>query len=370
MKEGFKIIVLHICAITNNKSSGLSIVVPEHIKYQSEKIKVGVLNCTNNKILKFDNQDKFDVFYLNNLRDENLNNLPKPFNKPDLVNFHGVYIYKFTKLAKQLRKNNIPYIITPHGSLTYFSQNKKKIKKYFGNKLLFNRFIDEASTIHYLTDNEKKHTFRYHKNEIVVGNGIEINRNKRVINKNKDYFNMIFIGRLDIYHKGIDLLLEACNLIKDKMKKFNIKLKIFGPDHEGGKEKIIRLIKEKGIDEVVFVGEALYDEDKEKELNNSDVFILTSRFEGQPLGVLEALSKGIPVIITEGTNISEIVDMYNCGFTAKNDSYSISEQILNAYAERNNFDEYSFNSIKCSEKNFSWDYISNQTIEFYKGIIN
>ena len=41
--------ILHISSITNNKASGMSIVVPEHCKYQNLYADVALLNCSNYK---------------------------------------------------------------------------------------------------------------------------------------------------------------------------------------------------------------------------------------------------------------------------------------------------------------------------------
>lgn len=365
-----KIVVLHVCALTNNKSSGLSVIVPEHIKYQSKVIRVGVLNCTEEKVLKLHEDNNQDVFYLKDIVKSGIKSLPEPFNQPDIVNFHGIYIYEFTKIAKYLYKSKIPYIITPHGSLTYFAQSKKKLKKNIANKLVFNKFIDRASAIQYLTKEERKRTVRKTKKEIVIGNGMNIKQNyKRIIIK-KSEFNIVFIGRIDPYCKGIDLLIEACTLIKSDMKKYNIKIKIFGPDFEGGKEEVVKMIQKNRLEEIIYLGNALYDTDKDKQLNKSDLFILTSRYEGQPVGALEAISKGIPVIVTEGTNISEEVERYKCGFTAKTNSRSIAEQILKAYNSREKMEEYSENCLVFASREFSWEKIIKDIVKCYRSIID
>lgn len=344
-------------------------IVPEHIKHQSKYIKVGVLNCTDEKILKFEENDKYDVFYLKDIDGKQIRNLPQPFDKPDLVNFHGVYIPSFIKLYKELYNRNIPFIITPHGSLTYFAQSKKKLKKTIFNKLIFNKFINRANSIQYLTKEERDTSIIRSRNEIIVGNGSEIKKLQKNKKNDINEFNIVFIGRIDPYHKGIDLLVEACSLIKEEMKKLNIKVKIFGPDHEGGREQVSKLINKYKLNDIVYLGHALYDEDKDRQLKNTDIFILTSRFEGQPIGVLEAISKGIPVLVTEGTNISEDVEIYNCGFKADTDSVSISEQILNAYNNRHNIQKLSENCFNYAKDKFSWQKISNEIIEHYKSII-
>ena len=47
----------------------------------------------------------------------------------------------------------------------------------------------------------------------------------------------------------------------------------------------------------------VYGDNKVKVLLDTDIFILTSRYEGMPMGVLEAWSYGIPCILSDGTNM-------------------------------------------------------------------
>ena len=47
--------------------------------------------------------------------------------------------------------------------------------------------------------------------------------------------------------------------------------------------------------------------DKKKVLKDADLFLHTSRSEGHPMGVLEALAYGIPCLLTPGTNMASEV---------------------------------------------------------------
>lgn len=107
--------LLHVCSITNNKTSGISNVVPEHFINQSKFVKVALLNCNNTQIERLKSEK--NVFYYNEIN-KNIDNLPKPFNCPDLVVFHGIYISQYISIYNKILKKDIPYIIIPHGSLT------------------------------------------------------------------------------------------------------------------------------------------------------------------------------------------------------------------------------------------------------------
>ena len=73
------------------------------------------------------------------------------------------------------------------------------------------------------------------------------------------------------------------------------------------------MINDYGINGLVHLRREVEGSEKESVLIGSDVFIQTSRFEGMPMGILEAMSYGIPVLITEGTTLGEYVKEYNGG---------------------------------------------------------
>lgn len=362
--------ILHIASLDNNRANGVSIVVPEHVKNQGKIEKLALLNCSGITLDLSNEEINYEMYDKNHCPDGNISSLPKPFNRPDLVVFHGVYYYYFIKVTRYLVKHDIPYIVAPHGSLTSFAQRKKYIKKFFGNLIYFNRFIKYSAAIQYLTSKEQEMSSSFENNNFVCGNGMYVRGNNIVKNeKKKKQFQLTFIGRLDPFHKGLDILIEACEKISTDMREHNIHLSIFGPDHQGGKKFIESKIKSLGIEEIVSVGEALYGEDKQKQLEDTDVFVLTSRFEGQPLAAMEALAMGIPVILTPGTNMADDVLKYECGWKANFSTQDISLKILEAFNSRKKFNQLSKNALNLVNSNYSWDSIAEKNIEEFKSIL-
>ncbi|GIP39897.1 glycosyl transferase family 1 [Paenibacillus sp. J31TS4] len=362
--------VLHIAWLDNNKSNGVSVIVPGHVKSQCIYSTVALLNCS-----KIDIRNKEDVvgytyFSLDDCPDGNISKI-LGFEKPDIVIFHGIYFFYYFRAAKYLIEQSIPYVITPHGSLTNSAQLKKKYKKIVGNFLFFNYFIKNASALQYLTEREKEDSLDFNINSFVCGNAIELGAIEVTRGlKNDNSFNISYLGRLDPYHKGIDILLEACNRISSFMRGNNIKLFINGPDDNGGRKKIGNIINKYNLEDIVTLGDALYDDQKRKKLCESDLFVLTSRFEGQPLAVLEALSLGVPVLLTPGTNMADDIEKYKCGWKADFSVDGIAEQIINAYRARSERELYTKNALKYIADKYSWSNVSRRAIEEYEKIVN
>jgi glycogen synthase len=107
----------------------------------------------------------------------------------------------------------------------------------------------------------------------------------------KESKHILFLSRLDIEQKGIDLLLKSYALVKDKLK---IPLVIAG--HGPDEQKIRKIIKNLNLEsDVKLVGSA-YGEKKNDLISNSLFVAFPSRHDELSLWSLEALASGMPLV--------------------------------------------------------------------------
>lgn len=100
---------------------------------------------------------------------------------------------------------------------------------------------------------------------------------------------MIAVGRLE-YQKGYERLIEAWELVKPKHPDW--KLEIYGSGTL--KNNLVDLIKEKNLSDVIRINDPI--KNIEDKLQESSAFILSSRYEGFGLVLIEAMSNGLPII--------------------------------------------------------------------------
>ncbi len=354
--------ILHIVDVKNAKGNGVAEAVKKYIQFESVQNDVYVYFLDD----VFETVSKKQFLYTTS---QTIEDIVKQINHDDLIIvFNEVYKPKYIKLYKECLKFNIPYVIIPHGCLVTDAQNKKKIKKVFGNIFLFNSFIKNASAIQFLNDREEKQSNFKYKKSIICGNGIvKSNLKNDCDNKNKDF---IFIGRYDIQTKGLDLLANICKNNKDWFINNNIKIQLFGRTSGNDMDLLKELINKLEIEDVLKVNGPLYGKDKEEMLLRSYAFIQTSRHEGQPIGILEALSYGVPCVVTYGTSFGEYINENHCGLASEFDENEVFENIKKLVSNEELRKSLSSNAYNCVNKDYDWTKVIEKTTNEYKKIIS
>ena len=354
-------VILHIASVEHAQYSGVSTIVPQHVRAQMQFAEVGFLNVAVGGPYVCQQQFQYTKGLL-------LSDLPTPFCKPDLIVFHEVYRPAFLKLCRQAKMMAVPYIIVPHGCLTKVAQRKKRMKKLVANLLLFNAFIEGARAIQFLSEAECRNS-DFGRNKIVEPNGVFMPKERKT-GFHSDIIKLLYIGRTEIQIKGLDLMVQAIALIANHLRENHAKLFMYGPDYKTQHSDIRSLIRQYNVEDLVELGDAIGGEEKKKELLSADLFLQTSRTEGLPVGILEALSYGLPCLVTTGTNLGEIVSEYDAGWTAQTDAQSVANAILKAIDERNTWSRKSENGIRLIAENFDWPMVARNTVAQYRRIMD
>lgn len=145
---------------------------------------------------------------------------------------------------------------------------------------------------------------------------------------------ILFVGRIDPL-KGIDVLLYAIKIIIQKYLSLNVCLWIVGArnieDRRKWSKELKRLTEIKRVLEITsqvkFVGK------KSKEelpfyYNSAEVVIMPSQYESFGIAALEAMACGVPVITTDVTGISGLLDKeHSLLLTSANNPIMLSRKI-------------------------------------------
>ena len=241
----------------------------------------------------------------------------------------------------------LPYIITSHGS-DVLGYNKRFNKLYPLLKGIWKKIIKEAKVVvtpsKFLEDKIKELTLNG--KIIIIPNGIDITKFKPLKKKNR----ILVVSRLFV-NKGVQDILDALNDDKLKQilrkKKWEIDIVGDGPY----KQFLENKVKENGLNDLVkFQGWVDNSSKKMKLLyGQSKIFISASYFESFGLNILEAISAGCDLIVSDLNSHKSIINKRKNYFRKGNIS-ELRKTLLNKlkYPEQNdkrNLDLYKWDTI-------------------------
>lgn len=361
--------ILHLAPLEWGRITGLNSAILALIQEQNLREDTQAALVLTGKAPDLPSDASFPVFDRRQLfRMSEGTGLRPPFDRPHLAVFHSLYIPAQAVIARRFHKACIPYVICPHGGMTVQAQAHHKWKKRIGNFLLFNRFVDNAVAIQHLTSNEAAVSKGWNRSVFIIGNGIHPPADSDLASPGQTgNLRFAFLGRLAIEHKGLDLLLEACSLIRPALLERGVQIGLYGPDQSGSTQLLKRRIAELKLTDTVFLKEAVLGQDKSLLLQHTDVFVHTSRWEGHSIAVLEALSYGIPCLLTPGTNMAEEVAAAEAGWQVASSPHAIADGLQRILtADRKTLELFGANARQLALQKYAWKKVADRTIEAYR----
>jgi len=237
--------------------------------------------------------------------------------KPDIIHIHGYHTLcslGTILTLKVVMKINTPIVFTAHFDPLNHNTLAGKLfgniyDKFVGRKLL--EYCDyiisvsqfELGNLQKLSDLKNKC--------IIIPHGVDqINlRAESNIQMQSDIIKLLYVGYL-LEYKGVKYIIEALNELVNNRKMRNIELMIIG---EGEcKIKLTKLAMRYKLNDNIIWKPFMPSRNVLDEMKRADIFLLLSSSEGYGIVVAEALSLGIPTIVTKGTALEEFTNETGC----------------------------------------------------------
>ena len=152
---------------------------------------------------------------------------------------------------------------------------------------------------------------------------------KSSFTKRGDKIEVVFVGQT-IHRKGVDLLIEAINPLFNSHP--NLFLSIIGSGEM--KPSLEELVRSLGLSERIGFEGVLPSTEITARLAAADLLVLPSRWDGWGLVVNEALSVGVPVIVSDRCGAADLIETGVNGYVFQKEDVEDLRRVLAEFIER------------------------------------
>jgi len=148
---------------------------------------------------------------------------------------------------------------------------------------------------------KEKHHFR----PTVIYNPLTLKPGARSEGKSKKF---LAVGRLSKGHKGFDILIDAFHLFAEKNKEWTLDIVGEGPEHDHFQQ----MIDQYGLNDRITIHP--FTNNVQKYYSQAQIYVLSSRWEGFGLVLVEAMSHGLPIISSDIPTSKELLGDFGLYF--------------------------------------------------------
>lgn len=213
----------------------------------------------------------------------------------DLLVLHSGWTLHNARAGRVARSLGVPYLLEPRGAYDPHIVRRHRTAKRMWWRAFERDLVMGARGIHMFFEEERSHleALGYRGKHVVASNGVD--SPPEPVWKDGEGGYVLWLGRFDPEHKGLDLLIDATASLDHKERP---RLRLHGPDWHGHKKQVERAIERRGIGGTVTVEDAVYGDAKKDLLARATGFVYPSRWEACSNSVLEAVSSGVPTLAT------------------------------------------------------------------------
>ena len=157
------------------------------------------------------------------------------------------------------------------------------------------------------------------------------------------YKKFLAVGRLSYLAKGFDILIDAFSIFAKDNEDWVLEIVGEGPE----RENLDTLIKSHSLDERITIKP--FTQNIQQYYSNASVFILSSRWEGFGLVILEAMAHKLPIIASDLPVIKEILNTTENHLLFNNGNVNDLSSKMKEIIQRKDFIEMGYKSKKSSE---------------------
>jgi glycosyltransferase involved in cell wall biosynthesis len=287
----------------------------------------------------------------------------------DCVHIHAVFSHSSLAAGRASRAAAVPYVLRPLGSFDPWALRRKSLPKAALWHAGVGRLVRGAAALHCTTDDERRlaeaslGALSY----VVIPPGLDDEEPAAAAADDEERQADRYVLALSRLHpvKGLELLIECFLDAAADDAAASWRLVIAG-DGDAAYVDRLRAIgrRHPAGSRVVFAG-WLDGAAKVRVLRGASLFALPSHQESFGLSALEALSHGVPVILTEGVNLAPAVAAAEAGWVVPRDRVALAAVLIEAMRSPAERSRRGAQGRVLSEK-YRWSSVAGQLADLYE----
>jgi glycosyltransferase involved in cell wall biosynthesis len=292
--------------------------------------------------------------------------------KLNVVHLHSVFLWPTWAAARTARNAGVPYVLSPRGMLVKdLIARRSRFAKSAWIHLIERLNVERAAALHLTSPLEgaelERFGWRLPRLTVIpnaideplsqsgkIGSDVETILSERPL--------VLFFGRLS-WKKGLDRLLRAFARTPAGV------LAIVGTDDEKFSPQLVKLAAELQIAERVrILPRTVIGSEKERLFTAAHLFVLPSYSENFGNTVLEAMRRGVPVVVTPEVGAAEIVRTSGAGLVVAGDLEPLSSAIGLLTADPVLARSMGEAGRRHAAMHFTWSHVAAQMEDLYNSI--
>jgi glycosyltransferase involved in cell wall biosynthesis len=291
--------------------------------------------------------------------------------KVDIVHLHSVFQWPTWAAARAARRAGVPYVLTPRGMLVKdLIARRSRLAKSTWIYLIDRSNVEQAAALHLTSQLEATELERFGwrlPQLVIIPNAVDepISPNGNIASDVEAITSeqplVLYLGRLS-WKKGLDRLLHAFAHTQSGI------LAVVGTDDENFAPKLVKLAAELRIaDRVRILPRTVIGAEKERLFAAARLFVLPSYSENFGNTVLEAMRRGVPVVVTPEVGAAEIVRKSEAGLVVSGDPEPLGSAIGRLTADLNLARSMGEAGRRHAAR-FTWDHVAMQMEDLYNSL--
>lgn len=287
----------------------------------------------------------------------------------DVAHVHAVFNHASVAAASACRKAGVPYVVRPLGTLDPWSMRQKLVRKRVFWFVSGRKMLQESAAVHYTADAEKQATegFLGLNHGRVIPLGVEVAQAPQGHGvaqwfpalANQRY--VLVLSRLDP-KKALDLLIESFVSLTRRPEFGSWRLVVAG---DGPPDHVARLKKKAANSHRIMFTGWVEGEQKDALLRNASLLALPSRQENFGFCVLEAMARGVPVLVSPQVNLASEIEGGEAGWVVNRDELTSGLNVALAQdAERARRGK----AAQVFAQRYSWEKTATDLINLYEEV--